>query len=102
MAKADESQINVSYKTNAGVTSKLNIALIELTATSEIRSGENSGRILHHVNVVRDFKTVDLKESSGNLKFELQKDIKAENCMVIAFVQNASFKIISAAKALIE
>lgn len=101
-AHSDGKNINVAYKTNA-TAAELNIALVQLHAETKVQRGENAGKFLQHVNVVRDFKTVDLKNSQGSVHFILPKDLQANDCGVIAFLQDAdSLKINGAAQTRIE
>ncbi len=68
----------------------LNIALVERGLVSNIKRGENSGRILQHENVVRVFQTVSLKNSQiGLVVIELPNTVKLQNCSIIGYVQDA-------------
>lgn len=102
-AKSKDSHINIAYKTNVGFSDQLDIALVQLNAESKVQRGENAGKMLHHVNVVRGFKTIDLQSSTGNIDFILPQTSSTDNFIVIAFTQNKkSMKISAAAKAAIE
>lgn len=95
-AKANNNIIDVSYQTNS--TNNLNIALIQLSAETKVQHGENHGATLHHVNIVRNMQTIQLKNNSGNVSFNLPAGLSANDCEIIAFTQNANMKITSAAK----
>jgi hypothetical protein len=100
-AATNGKNVQVDFKTNASPAEKLNFALVQLHAETKVQRGENSGRDLKHVNVVRDFKTLDGR-SSGSLDFALPQNLNPEDFIVIAFTQNAtSGTITAAAKALI-
>lgn len=46
------------------------------------------GRTLNHINIVRDFQTVDLaKGKTGKLSFKIPKGLKAGQFKIIAFTQ---------------
>ena len=93
-------KITVSYKTNA--TGNLNIALIQSQAENKIGAGENHGATLHHVNIVRDIKTIPAT-ATGDVILNLPPGLSAKDCSVIAFTQNENdLKITSAAKTGIE
>ncbi len=97
-AKTNGNGVDVSYQTNA-TNDNLNIALIQSSAVSKVQRGENSGETLHHVNIVRNIQTVDLKNTSGNISINLPAGLSAKDCQIIAFIQNAeNMKIIAAAK----
>ena len=81
----------------------LNIALIQLQAQSNGKRGGNEGRILHHVNVVRDFRTVNInKDANGNVDLILPEGLSAKDCKVIVYLQkNDSWQIIAAMESII-
>ena len=95
-AKANNNTIEVSYQTNS--TNNLNIALIQLSAETKVKRGENHGATLHHVNIVRSFQTIALKNNTGNVSLNIPKGLSAKDCAVIAFTQDANMKITLAAK----
>lgn len=67
----------------------LNLALLERTAESRVTRGENTGRTLHHVNVVRDLRTLPLDDrASGRFSFDLPGDLARRAARVAAFAQD--------------
>lgn len=91
--------INVSYTLPAGQHGILNIALVQLHAQSNVQKGENTGRVLHHVNVVRDFKTIGIKQQSGSQVFTLPAGLSVKDCSIIAYTQDdTTWKITGAAQ----
>jgi len=94
----DKKTINISYKVDNASNAVLNIVLIQLKAQSSVKRGENKGRILHHANVVRDFKTVNAdKDVKGNVDLILPEDLSTKDCKVIAYLQkNDSWQVIAA------
>ena len=78
---------------------ELNVALIENEVTNNISRGENSGRTLHHVNIVRSFQTISLKGSKGEAIIEVPVDIAVKNASLILYSQNSTSKRISGAAA---
>jgi hypothetical protein len=93
--------VTISYKVNTTPNTVLNIALIQLDAQSNVKRGENEGRTLHHVNVVREFKTISVsKDLKGNVDIILPEALSPKDCRVIAYLQkNNSWQVISAAEA---
>jgi hypothetical protein len=65
----------------------MNVAVVDREATTQVRAGENSGRTLRHVNVVRAFASVPAT-SAGAVRVTLQGG-KREGEDVIGFVQAA-------------
>ncbi len=92
---ADGKTVTVNYLTDAS-NGKLKIVLIQLMAENKIHSGENSGATLHHVNIVRDIKTVTAFEN-GNAVLKIPDGLSAKDCHVIAFNQNTNDSKITAA-----
>ncbi len=83
--------ISISYAVQGELKNELlNVALIQKTAQSNVVKGENSGRHLLHVNVVRDFQTVALTNAVGTLKLIFPSDISADEVQIVAYTQLSS------------
>jgi hypothetical protein len=95
-ATQNDNTIKVSYQTNS--SHNLNIALVQLNAETKVQRGENHGATLHHVNIVRNFQTIALKNTTGNVSLNLPAGLSAKDCAVIAFTQDANMRVTSAAK----
>lgn len=99
--KTDGGKISVQYHTqgNAG-NDNLLLAVIEKHAQSNVERGENSGRTLSHVQIVRALESVPVKAGEGNASIALPKGFDAKGYELIAFLQNpANGEISGAAKA---
>jgi hypothetical protein len=96
--------ISVSYKTANTGTGLLNIALVQLKATTNVKRGENSGHTLNHMNVVRSLKTIQVnKEIIADTDFKIPSGLLAKDLKVIAFIQDKKdMKITGAAEAVIQ
>ena len=102
-AKSSGKVITVLYKlSQPELNSTINIALVQLHAQSNVKNGENSGKMLNHVNVVRNFKTVNYKLSQGDVVIEIPEGLVASDCKIIAFAQKASGEITCAAQTAIQ
>jgi hypothetical protein len=90
--------VTVNYKIT-GVKGELviNIAAVERYADSRVTGGENSGKNLHHENIVRAFKTIVLDKNYGTITVSLPIDLSPENFNIIAYTQNPESKIITGA-----
>jgi hypothetical protein len=64
----------------------VNVALVQRAATSQVRAGENSGRTLRHVDVVRAFATSPAG-TSGPVRVKLPAGLRRQDAEIIAFVQ---------------
>lgn len=79
---------------------RMNVAVVERGLTDEVRRGENRGQTLRHDNVVKIFKTYDIKEGAGTLMLDLPESIDRQNASLILYVQDAvSMAIEGAAQA---
>src|SRR6476620_7491270 len=88
--------VAVNYQTSAQ-GALLNLALVQPEATTEVKRGENSGRTLHHVNIVRMLQTTNAREK-GNLTIEIPQVLARLPLEVVAFTQSKkTLKILGAA-----
>lgn len=96
--------VNVSYKIANTATGLLNIALIQLKATTNVKRGENSGHTLNHIDVVRSLKTIPVtKEINADTDFRIPSGLSAKDLKVIAFIQDKKdMKITGAAETIIQ
>jgi hypothetical protein len=83
-ASVDNNKVMVDYKVNdqSGGESML-IALVQKQATTEVKRGENGGRKLHHINIVREFQLV---KNKSNIEFELPGE--KNNFFIVDLLQN--------------
>jgi hypothetical protein len=99
----DKNKIAWRYQVqNAGQGSTLIIAVVQRPATTDVKAGENSGRTLSHVQIVRDFTSTGIGKGGGEGSLSLPKEVGAGDEELIAFVQNDSDgRIIAATSAAI-
>ena len=67
--------------------------LIETIASTDVKNGENGGRTLHHVSVVRSMQKIGTSDQLANplfFSFAIPKDAAVPNLRVVAFVQRTS------------
>ena len=78
---------------------ELKIALVESDIETIVKRGENKGRTLRHINVVRDIITQNISNSgaTGETKLVLQKDWNVSHLKLIAFTQEISLGKITGA-----
>ncbi len=79
---------SVHYKTAIDPGDELHIALVQNEATTDVKRGENGGHQLHHINIVRDFKTVGSAE--GTVELKLPPAIEISQTKVIAYHQKTN------------
>lgn len=85
-AWTDKNTLRVSYSLSSPEGLTLNVALVQNEAKTDVKRGENGGRILQHVNVVRDLKTAEA-QPTGNVDIRLPGEGADVPFSVIVFVQ---------------
>jgi len=95
--KAVENKINAEVSGDelheAHLDSDLFVCLTEDDLSTNVKAGENAGKSLQHMAVVRDFEKVALPGSAANgpysvpVKLSLPVGARPSNCHVVAFIQ---------------
>lgn len=89
--KQTNGKILVSYSLDKNPTEEvINIAVVEKNTSNEVTSGENSGRILAHRNVVRAFAT-NTAQKDGAIEVSIPSGIKDQ--VVILYLQNKNWNV---------
>lgn len=89
--KVEGDRATVQYHTErAANSSGLLIALIEKNATTKVKSGENGGHTLTHVQIVTQLKSIALRSESGSENIALPHGFDPHKFELIGFVQNTS------------
>jgi len=68
----------------------LNVAVVERSATTSVRAGENAGKTLHHANVVRVFVTAPFRAPTGSVAIQLPPSLPRDAAELVAYVQKVS------------
>ena len=66
----------------------VNLALVQNQVKDHVETGENSGRSLKHVNVVRDFHVVNPAASKNSMTLTIPDGLQAEDLHVVAYLQS--------------
>ncbi|NIG54447.1 thioredoxin family protein [Chitinophaga sp. Cy-1792] len=86
-ATSGHQQVNVSWDSPAPQkNTRLLLALVQKNAQSMVRAGENAGRKLSHVQIVKDLTTVNMKDTSATLP--LPAGFDQQNWELIGLLQN--------------
>ena len=83
-------EVQVYYQTDSLHAQFLHLALIQFHASTQVKKGENQGRQLQHVNLVRDFKTLLIdrgKRGSGTIVFSIPSELSTSDCGIIGYLQ---------------
>jgi hypothetical protein len=100
--KTEGNQLQVNYHTESnGNHSELLLALVQKSAQSHVKAGENSGRTLSHVQIVQKLQSIVLSNNkSGAESISLPVGFNPQGWELIGFIQNTTTgEITGAAKA---
>ncbi|MEO6329106.1 MAG: DUF1223 domain-containing protein [Ginsengibacter sp.] len=90
--------VKVHYEVKGSEGTILNFALVQAEANISVKRGENGGRTLHQVNIVRALKTIDA-DGKGDIMMDVPNEINNVPLQIIAFTQSKkSFQILGADK----
>lgn len=95
----DRNQLTIRYRISGDTKEKaLNFALVQSPKENSIDRGENAGRTLGHVNVVRAFKVIVPEGTSGAVELDLPEDFDASlESKLVAYAQEKStYEIVGA------
>lgn len=85
VVKKNEIQINYSYS-HSNESLDLIVLLVQKNGYSEVKKGQNSGKRLNHVQIVRALKKASLRDETTRLP--IPDNIDLEHAEVIGLVQN--------------
>lgn len=89
-------KITVNYIITGNDTFILNTALIQPKAVTAVKRGENGGRTLKHVNVVRELQTIDAA-GSGKITIDIPDELTGLPLQVISYTQSKkNFRVLGA------
>ncbi len=93
-----DNKIIVHYEIRGNEAAFLNLALVQPEATISVKRGENGGRTLHHVNIVRVLRTIDA-DAKGSVIIDVPQELGSTPLQLIAYTQaKQSFQISGADK----
>ena len=97
-AKTTQEGVAVQYDVDGVLDGyALNFAVIQTPQSSDVTHGENAGRKLEHVNVVRAFRVIVPEQRSGTTTLELPSDLDDSPTQLVAYLQNKdSYSIVAA------
>ena len=83
-------KISVEYSTGSknSAEEQLVLLLVQKMATNKIKRGENEGRTLHHINIVRAISYLPISTRQQTSTFSFPGGLKKEDVFIAAFIQN--------------
>ncbi|QKJ29160.1 DUF1223 domain-containing protein [Mucilaginibacter mali] len=67
--------------------SNLMLAVIKKYAQTQVKAGENNGRMLSHINIVQRLESIVLKNNAGSAEIALPNNFNNKDWDIIGFVQ---------------
>jgi hypothetical protein len=94
IAPAEADQLTIQVKGPAAPSNDNALVMLAITEdnlSTQVGSGENGGRTLHHAAVVRELRQVGTLHNGGTettVSLKLEKDWKRNDLRAVVFVQN--------------
>lgn len=89
--KTDKNMASFNYTTTgADKNTVLLIAVLQKSAQTKVERGENGGRTLSHVQIVRELQPVAIKGNSGTANVALPHGFNTHDWEIIGLLQNKS------------
>lgn len=86
--KVDDKSVAVTYDASSSDESLLNIALIQLHAKTAVEKGENEGKKLEHINIVRALQIIPVnKSAAGSININLPAGLQTKDCKLVGYLQ---------------
>jgi hypothetical protein len=97
--RVEGNKVNVDYQvTGHEKRSELVLALVQKSAESRVKAGENAGSHLAHVQIVRQLRHAPIdSDDKKSISLEIPADLKQQGWELIGFVQNKADGRITAA-----
>jgi len=85
-------RINVGYSVDSNSSKKdqLILLLVQKMATNKIQRGENEGKTLHHINIVRQISYLTIPSTETTTSFDLSTELNKADAFIAAFIQDKS------------
>jgi len=91
VSSVDQSQATIKYDTRgADKNEALFIAIVQKNAQTRVERGENGGRTLSHVQIVRKLQKVAINGDSGEVKVSLPKGFDSQSWEIVGFLQDTA------------
>ena len=88
---SDKAQARLQYHISGTIAKNtlLMLALVQKHAETKVKAGENAGRTLAHINIVRKLQTIPLGDiPDGAVMLKLPQTVTGDDWEIIGFIQN--------------
>lgn len=77
----------------------ISVALLQRQESVAVSAGENKGKLLEHLNVVRSFYSAPVLDPSGSISLDIPEGLDSKRLHVLVYLQNQkNFNVISASE----
>lgn len=99
-ATVTANKLNLNYSLNkVSKNNRLFLAVVQKSAKSNVKRGENANRVLSHYQIVRQLNSINLSGNlKGNTSINLPKEFTTKEYEVIGFIQDMNSGAILAAE----
>jgi hypothetical protein len=88
-AEQKGNKVDFSYQINSNVPAdRLILAIVQKQAMSKVTGGENSGRTLNHIQIVRDVYNIDITARHGHQQIIIPETFNAMDWEIIGLLQD--------------
>jgi hypothetical protein len=89
--QTDGQKIKLQYQTGGDIQNTiLQLAVIQKSAQTKVGGGENNGRTLSHVQIVRALQSIKLKHADGAADISVPKEVSIHGAELIALLQDSN------------
>lgn len=96
--QTDGQKIRLQYQAGGNIqNTMLQLAVVQRSAQTKVERGENGGRTLSHVQIVRALQSIKLKHADGTAEISVPKEVNIHGAELIAFLQDSDTGVIAGA-----
>ena len=89
--QTEKNAVNFQYHASEANHTNLSVAIVQKMAETQVKRGENRGRTLSHIQVVRKLSSIELKgKDSGSIRVALPEGVPVQDLEIVAFLQEPS------------
>ena len=87
--EAEKKRLLVEYELTGAISGKVvNVAVVDSPKGNSVPRGENSGRVLSHVNIVRSFRSKVITKPTDEIELALPADLTQDTASVVVYIQD--------------
>ena len=83
-------KIDINYETSVSSNAEIVVNLVERSAQTSVKGGENEGKLLSHVQIVRKQIVQPLSAKTGKVSVDIPPGYQSNQWDIIAFIQDVN------------